>query len=84
MGSIPIRQTMSKSNNLVRVYLCRRDPETGALSYMDIYVDDRPDLKIGNQITLKDSEHPEWRWQITDIYEHVAREDIKQGWNNNI
>lgn len=73
---------MSKSDKLIRVEL-RHDTSVGS-SFMNIYIDDRFDLKLGDQITLQDSEDPDRLWTIDHIHEVVQRTDIKRGWNNNI
>lgn len=48
-------------------------------------VPDVPGLKVGNRITLPESTHPSWRWEITWVSDHVnAKSALNRGWSNNI
>lgn len=50
-----------------------------------VWVNDRPDLKVGVFITLKNSDEPEKLWEVKEISEMTLQDyDIKRGWNNNI
>ena len=58
------------------------------LVQVDLRSDDRlltcwvaPKVKVGDQITLKDSEEPERRWDVLRVGEARAAGDIKRGWN---
>ena len=42
-----------------------------------------PKIKVGNQITLKDSDEPERLWEFLSIGEPRDKTDIHRGWNNN-
>jgi hypothetical protein len=43
-----------------------------------------PRVKVGDQVTLKDSAEPTRRWDVLRVGERRAPTDIKRGWNNNI
>ena len=84
---------MAKSAELIRVHLASitpLDPKRNALAdthhmqKMNVYVDNDPRLKLGSEITLKDSENPEQLWVVMEMHEVVKRTDINVGWNNNI
>src|SRR5690349_5736901 len=87
-GSKPDRGTiMSRPTLLRRVHLQRPinplDLKLG-VEKMNVYVDERADLKVGAFITLADSEHPMVKWYVKELEEVRVRTDIRQGWNNNI
>lgn len=42
-------------------------------------------IKVGNEVTLKNSEEPDRRWEITRVGTEVRDlESINRDWNNNI
>ena len=43
-----------------------------------------PKAKVGDQITLKNSEEPDRRWDVMHLSEPQRAGDINHGWNNNI
>lgn len=43
-----------------------------------------PRVKVGDQITLKNSEEPGRWWDVLRVGDVRASTDIKRGWNNNI
>jgi hypothetical protein len=80
---------MAKTDDLVRVHIVHpaKDPSTledHEISVMNIYVDTTFNVKVGDKITLKDSDQPELLWQVIGVYETVQRTSINRGWNNNI
>ena len=79
---------MSKTSELVRVEVVSTTSphlrEETPVSHMNIYVDTKFNIKVGDTITLVDSENPKEFWTIVAIHETVNRSDIKHGWNNNI
>jgi hypothetical protein len=80
---------MAKTDDLVRVQIRQELPPRervglGKYSYMNIYVDTAFNVKVGDKITLKDSDDPKAFWEIINIYETVQRTSINRGWNNNI
>lgn len=55
------------------------------VSLQTVWVNDRPDLKLGVFITLKNSDEPERLWEVVTISEMSIHDyDINRGWNNNI
>lgn len=73
---------MSKSTELRRVELRTTAPPQYAR--MNIYVDADKYVKVGDKITLADSDDPDTLWEVMAVHEVVRRTDIKHGWNNNI
>ena len=43
-----------------------------------------PKIKVGNQITLKDSSDPDRLWTVQSVSAPRSVTDIHRGWNNNI
>ncbi|WP_157631557.1 hypothetical protein [Catelliglobosispora koreensis] len=43
-----------------------------------------PKVKVGDQITLKNSGDPTVRWDVVRVGVPRSAGDIKRGWNNNI
>lgn len=43
-----------------------------------------PRVKVGDQITLKNSDEPTRLWDVLRVGEARLASDIKRGWNNNI
>lgn len=43
-----------------------------------------PRVKVGDQITLKNSDEPTVRWDVLRVGEPTESTTIKRGWNNNI
>lgn len=69
---------------IVKQVILQSEYELGT-SEQTVWVDDRPDLKLGVYITLKNSEDPERLWKVTNISEmSIQSYDINRGWNNNI
>lgn len=63
-------------SDVVQVFL--RDDANGRLI---ANVDARPDVKVGNWITLKDSEDPKKLWLITRVGEYTRPKGaIPRGW----
>ena len=61
------------------------------LVQVDLRSDDRyltcwvePRVKVGDQITLKNSEEPGRRWDVIRVGAPQAASAIKRGWDNNI
>lgn len=40
-------------------------------------------VKVGNLITLKDTDEPQRKWKVLSVGREHDRSDIKRGWNNN-
>ena len=43
-----------------------------------------PRVKVGDQVTLKNSDEPLRRWDVLRVGEPRPSRDIKRGWHNNI
>lgn len=43
-----------------------------------------PRAKVGDQVTLKNSEDPDRLWDVVELSEPQRAGDINRGWNNNI
>jgi hypothetical protein len=43
-----------------------------------------PKAHVGDQVTLKNSEDPDRRWDVLELSEPQRAGDINRGWNNNI
>jgi hypothetical protein len=41
-------------------------------------------VKVGDQVTLKNSDEPLRRWDVLRVGEARPSTDIKRGWHNNI
>ena len=64
---------MAKSKELRRVHIQSVLPRGTSsdhkpLKKMNVYVDNDPRMKVGSQITLKDSEMPSIMWEITEMH----------------
>ncbi len=53
-------------------------------SRMVVLLPQRNDIKVGNFVTLKDSEDPELRWKIISVGQPLNFAHIHRTWNNNI
>lgn len=42
-----------------------------------------PKVKVGNLVTLKDTDEPSRLWEVLRVGREHERSDIKRGWNNN-
>lgn len=64
---------------------CKDEGCKCVVSHQTVWVNDRPDLKLGVFITLKNSDEPERLWEVVTISEMSIHDyDINRGWNNNI
>ena len=53
------------------------------VTHMTAWVEDK--IKVGNLITLKDSDNPSRRWEVVSVdSDPVEQSSINRGWNNNI
>ncbi len=53
-------------------------------SRMVVLLPDQNGVKVGNFVTLKDSENPELKWKITSVGQPLNFAHIHRTWNNNI
>lgn len=67
-------------SKLVQVELHSKLAKKVGYKVMMSWVENRPDLKIGCRITLKDTEEPERLWTVMSIGPEHDRSDIKRGW----
>lgn len=69
-------------NKLVQVVLGSNydPPISRARKMMTCWVENRPDLRIGCKITLKDTDEPDRLWDVEQIGREHDRKDIKRGW----
>ena len=43
-----------------------------------------PRVKVGDKITLKNSDDPRRLWSVTRVGDQKAASSINRGWNNNV
>lgn len=43
-----------------------------------------PRIRVGNEVTLKNSEEPTRRWKVLSVGDAAPRESIHTDWHNNI
>lgn len=56
---------------------------TSGDSHLTAWVENK--IKVGNRITLKDSDDPDQMWEIISIdSEPVEQSSVNRGWHNNI
>ena len=74
-------------NKMKKLHQVELQRHLGGCRYQTLicYVPTEPSHKVGDQITLSDSEKPKEIWTVKWISDKVVySSDINRGWNNNI
>jgi hypothetical protein len=72
-------------DSLIQVGLSRQDElASGVRWYKTCLIDNRPDIKVGNSLTLKDDEVEGTIWTIDTISQPIPKSAVNRTWNNNI
>jgi hypothetical protein len=60
---------------VVQCTLRHEDKETNTTTTTVGWIEKLPELKKWVYVTLKDTDHPEWRWLVTDVGSVVMDKD---------
>lgn len=78
MGSTPTLGTY-KEDDMSTLVQCKLQSGTKQMvSWLE------PKIKVGDVVTLKDSDDPTRRWDVLSVGEPRDRSEIHRGWHNNI